>query len=261
MMRTKERETILQLLQFGSLDVQGLLPWSSNYTFLLHVCPNTAVSQALNLADESSLTEIKAVYKPQRGERPLWDFPSGTLCNREQLAFLLSDTLNWHLIPPTILRDGPHGLGSLQFYVEHDPDLHYFTFEGDPKFGEQLQKIVLLDILINNADRKSGHVLIEDNPKMDKLWAIDHGISFHAEPKLRTVIWEFAGQPIPQQQRNELIALKERISCNENNLRTHIQESLNNQELFSLLRRLDNLIESGIFSHPGPGRHYPWPPV
>lgn len=261
MMIANDRELILKQLELGALDVEGLLPWSSNYTFLLRVCPNTAVSQALNLNNEDTLTEFEAVYKPQRGERPLWDFPSGTLCNRERTAFLISEALSWNLIPPTILRDGPHGIGSLQFYIPHDPDLHYFTIEGDANYAEQLQKIVLFDILINNADRKAGHVLIEDTEKADKLWAIDHGICFHIEPKLRTVIWEFAGQTIPQKLANDLNELKDNLATNQNNIRKQIQDLLSKNELYALLRRLDSLIEQGIFNVPGAGRHYPWPPV
>ncbi len=252
---------ILQLLRLGSLDLEGLLPWSSNYTFLVRVCPNTAVSQALNLSNTDELTEVQSVYKPSRGERPLWDFPSGTLCNREHAAYLVSAALGWNLVPPTILRDGPHGIGSLQLFIEHDPDLHYFAIEGDPDFAEQLQKIVLFDIIINNADRKAGHVLIEENSSPDRLWAIDHGICFHTDPKLRTVIWEFAGQPIPEPLLADLHTLKDNLAINKNNLNTQLQDALSQQELFTFQRRLDNLIEKGIFNIPGAGRHYPWPPV
>ena len=260
-MTAEEREAIIQQLQLGSLDVEGLLPWSSNYTFLVHVCPNTAVSQALNLEDNNTLAEFDAVYKPRQGERPLWDFPSGTLCNRERAAYLLSNALNWHLIPPTVLRDGPHGIGSLQFFIPHDPDLHYFTFEGDPTYTEQIQKIVLFDVLINNADRKAGHVLIEDNEALDKLWAIDHGICFHAEPKLRTVIWEFAGQVVPPQFITDLVQLKDILASNTDNLRNQLEQLINRNELQALLNRLDRLIQNNTFNVPGPGRHYPWPPV
>lgn len=252
---------ILQLLRLGTLDLEGLLPWSSNYTFLVRVCPNTAVSQALDLPDTTTLPEVQAVYKPSRGERPLWDFPSGTLCNREHAAFLVSTALHWNLVPPTILRDGPHGIGSLQLFIDHDPELHYFTIEGNPDFADQLQKIVLFDIIINNADRKAGHILIEENSQNDKLWGIDHGICFHADPKLRTVIWEFAGQPIPDQLLANLCTLKDNLAVNKNNLKNQLQAMLSQQELFTFLRRLDNLIEKGIFNNPGAGRHYPWPPV
>ena len=121
--------------------------------------------------------------------------------------------------------------------------------------------ITKVDIIINNADRKAGHVLIEENSISDKLWAIDHGICFHTHPKLRTVIWEFAGQPIPQPLMDNLCTLKEDLATDKKSLRTQIQENLNQSELFAFLRRLDNLIESGIFNILGPGRHYPWPPI
>lgn len=255
------RDLILTLLQLGTMDVQGLLPWSSNYTFLVRVCPNTAVAQTLNL-DQTQLPEIKAVYKPRRGERPLWDFPRGTLNLREQAAYLVSSALGWDLVPPTVLRDGPNGFGSVQLLIEHDPDLHYFTIEGDPYFREQLQKIALLDIIINNADRKSGHVLLAEQANgADRLWGIDHGISFHSDDKLRTVIWEFAGQPIPQPLLADAAALQQHLETADDNLYANLSELLSFAETNALQRRLENIIERGTFKVPGPGRHYPWPPV
>ena len=159
----------LHLLQTGVLEVEGLLPWSSNYTFLVRVC-----------GDEE---EVEAVYKPRRGERPLWDFPQGSLCERERAAFVVSEALGWHIVPPTVLREGPHGIGSVQLFVDHDPDRHYLTFKGLPAYATQLQKIVLLDVLINNADRKSGHVLLQkqanSSNQADRLWAIDREIFPH----------------------------------------------------------------------------------
>jgi uncharacterized repeat protein (TIGR03843 family) len=238
----------LHLLQYGTLEVEGLLPWSSNYTFLVQICGD----------DE----EITAVYKPMRGERPLWDFPQGTLYLREQAAFLTSHTLDWHLVPPTILREGPHGLGSVQQFIEHDPERHYFTIEGQPEYKDQLQKMVLLDVLINNADRKGGHVLIEEREGLpDRLWAIDHGVCFHVEPKLRSVIWEFAGDTIPPAQLAALITFQEKLAVNSDSIRTQFNELLNPQEMMALLSRLRTLIDNGIFPFPGSGRHYPWPPV
>jgi uncharacterized repeat protein (TIGR03843 family) len=136
--------------------------------------------------------EEHAIYKPRRGERPLWDFPDGTLCQREVAAFLVSEVLGWHMVPPTVLRDGPHGVGSAQLYVEHDPEQNYFTFPA--KYRDQLMRIALFDHLVNNADRKGGHCLLDAS---GQIWAIDHGICFHTQPKLRTVIWDFAGESIP----------------------------------------------------------------
>jgi hypothetical protein len=241
---------ILPFLQSGTIEMEGLLPWSSNYTFMVHVC--------------GEAEPLRAVYKPQRGERPLWDFAQGTLCYREHAAFLISDALKWDLVPPTVVRDGPHGLGSFQLFIEHDPEQHYFSFEGEPIFRSQLQRIVLFDALINNADRKSGHVLLEeskDSDLLDKLWGIDHGICFHSEFKLRTVIWEFANIPIPADLMADLLQLQKRLHIPADPLFKQLQEILNNLEIKALRQRADRLTRQGVFPKPGPGRHYPWPPV
>ncbi len=238
----------LQFLQTGLLDVEGLLPWSSNYTFLVQICD-----------DEQ---KIDAVYKPRRGERPLWDFPQGTLCARERAAFLTSQALGWDLVPATVLREGPHGIGSVQEFIEHDPERHYFTFEGNTEYADQLQKIVLLDVIINNADRKGGHILLQERENQpDRLWAIDHGVCFHVEPKLRTVIWEFANETIPPAQLAALKTYQDKLATNENQMRSQLNDLLSPQEVAALLRRLQTLIDHGVFPQPGPGRHYPWPPV
>ena len=251
----------LQLLQLGSLAVKGVLPWSSNYSFLVDVCPNTAVREALPHLADHQLNEVRAVYKPRRGERPLWDFAQGTLCQRERAAFLISQASGWNLIPPTVLRDGEHGPGSVQLFVEHDPEAHYFTFEGHSDFREALQKTVLLDIIINNADRKAGHVLIEEQDDSDRIWLIDHGICFHTEYKLRTVIWEFAGEPIPPTLLTDLEKLSDKIATNEAGLRTELLQLLTQAEIEALQKRTSRTLNRGVFISPGPGRHYPWPPV
>ena len=240
----------LQLLQSGTIELEGLLPWSSNYTFLVQVCGETE--------------QVTAVYKPQRGERPLWDFPHGTLCYREYAAFLISDALGWHLVPPTVVREGPHGLGSIQLFIEHDPEQHYFTFEGSLPFRTQLQQMVLLDALINNADRKSGHVLIEESEDPDKgerIWGIDHGICFHIEAKLRTVIWEFANTAVPTNLLSDLMQLQKRLHLPADPLFKQLQELLDPSEIRALRRRAGRLSKQGTFPQPGSGRHYPWPPV
>jgi uncharacterized repeat protein (TIGR03843 family) len=238
----------LQLLQNGSLEVEGLLPWSSNYTFLVQVCQDDK--------------NIEAVYKPQRGERPLWDFPQGTLYLREWAAFLTSQALGWDVVPTTVVRDGPHGPGSVQQFVEHDPERHYFTIEGQPQYATQLQKIVLMDVIINNADRKGGHVLLQERDNQpDRLWAIDHGVCFHADHKLRSVIWEFAGQSIPLNLMTALQTFQENLAVDKTQIRAQLNKLLNEREMMALLHRLRNLIDQGVFPQPGLGRHYPWPPV
>jgi len=243
-------DEIMQVLHDGSIEIEGLLAWSSNYAFLVRVCENTA--------------EVEAVYKPQRGERPLWDFPDGSLCYREQAAFIVSEALGWHIVPPTVLREAQHGLGTIQLFIDHDPAQHYFTIEGNDDYRSQLQRIVLLDILINNADRKAGHVLIEkmiEPEAIGRLWGIDHGICFHTDPKLRTVIWEFGGTPIPPALKANLMALRDRLRDADDNLLADLGRYLAPPEVAAFIKRLTRLIRQEVFPLPGPGRHYPWPPV
>lgn len=235
-------DQLLEILNKGQLEMEGLVPWGSNYTFLVRVCHEAG--------------EIDAIYKPGKGERPLWDFATGTLCLRERAAYLVSEVLSWHIVPQTILRKGPHGRGSLQQYVEHDTEQHYLTFQG--RFFDQLQKIALFDVIINNADRKSGHVLLDDE---DRLWAIDHGVCFHTDYKLRTVIWEFAGELIPDDLIADLIAFQQWLEAADSEMYQQLCELLTAQEINALSNRLDRLVSRGVFPHPGPGRHYPWPLV
>lgn len=236
------KEQALELLEEGRLELEGLISWGSNYTFLGNVCQGPL--------------EMAVIYKPRKGERPLWDFPAGTLCLRERAAFLVSEALGWNLVPPTVLRDGPHGWGSVQQFVEHDPDVHYFSFQG--QYQEQLQQIVLFDLLVNNADRKGGHVLLDED---EHLWSIDHGICFHPDHKLRTVIWEFAGMPIPPDQMATLERLRQRLTDDDNVAIRQLEELLSEREMRALKDRLQKLLKQATFPHPGPGRHYPWPPV
>lgn len=250
-MDSGEKADVLRLMQTGTIELEGVLPWSSNYSFLVRVC--------------STEGEVAAVYKPRRGERPLWDFRQGTLCLRERAAFLVSDAIGWDLVPPTVLREGEHGIGSVQFFIEHDPEKHYFTFEGSALYRPQLQKLALLDVVINNADRKGGHVLLEESEVEEvrprRLWGIDHGICFHTDYKLRTVIWEFAGEAIPASLREDLVRFAAQVDDDSSEVRRQLQELLNARELAALKQRLERVLQRGKFPNPGPGRHYPWPPV
>jgi uncharacterized repeat protein (TIGR03843 family) len=239
--RDQEFAATCALLRDGEIkEARGLLPWGSNYTFLMSVCRNDV--------------ETLAIYKPRRGERPLWDFPDGSLCLREMAAFVVSEALQWHIVPPTVLRDGPQGFGMLQQFVEHDPEQHYFTF--DPAQRPQLQKIALFDYLANNADRKGGHCLLGAD---GYIWAIDHGICFHAQPKLRTVIWDFAEQAIPTQLTEDL----DRFLGEDTRRRVQsaLRRLLTEGEILAMYRRADSLIQAGKYPEPGPGRQYPWPPI
>lgn len=234
---------ILQLLHCGTIrEEHGMLRWSSNYTFLVSVSGDT---ECLN-----------AVYKPQRGERPLWDFPDGTLCFREMASYVTSDFLGWQVVPPTVLREGPRGIGSLQFYIENDPDINYFSL--DETHAPQLMKMAAFDYIVNNADRKGGHVL-RDNKQ--QVWGIDHGIAFNAVPKLRTVIWDFAGMKVPDPMLADLERLCGAVDNRQGSLRMQLDKLLADGELAAFLARIRRLLQRREFPRPGPGPNYPWPPV
>jgi uncharacterized repeat protein (TIGR03843 family) len=230
----------LRVLTNGEVEVIGRMPWSSNGTFLTSCFDNG--------------TEMHAVYKPGRGERHLWDFPTG-LYKREIAAYELSALLGWALVPETVERqDGPLGEGSLQRFVEADFSQHHFTLVDDPANHGQLQAICAFDIVANNADRKSGHCLLGDD---GKIWAIDNSLCFHREPKLRTVIWEFAGEPLPDELLEGLDELSEGSECVD-----RLRHWLSGPEITATRRRARALANSGCFPRPAPNRyHYPWPLV
>ena len=225
------------ILTHGNYELRGQFMLGSNYTFLVDVHHEDEI--------------IKAVYKPSKGEQPLWDFPDNTLALREVAAYELSEALGLHIVPVTVYReDGPHGPGSLQQYVEYDIEYHYFNFTIEDK--QKLRPVVLFDILANNADRKGSHVFFEDGSH--QLHAIDHGICFHEEPKLRTVIWDFAGQAIP----GELLA----PLSSTGNWSALFERYLSPREIEALLFRAEELCESKLFPRPLQGRRaYPYPPV
>lgn len=238
-------DRVLDLLAHGEVEAQELLPWGSNYTFLISVTHGDL--------------QTAAIYKPREGERPLWDFPEGTLCQREVAAFVVSQALDWFIVPPTVLRDGPHGLGMVQYYIDCDPNEHFFTLRDNDRLTDQFKQIALFDLLINNADRKSGHCLRADD---DHIWAIDHGVCFSVEPKLRTVIWDYAGQPVPDRLIENLKAFRGRFDQPDNTALKTLARLLNKRELTALKRRADQLIAAGCFPRPLPGyRQIPWPPV
>lgn len=233
----------LRLLSDGEIEIQQQLPWSSNYTFLVRV------------ADPE--TSAYAVYKPKRGERPLWDFESGTLCHRETAAFVVSQELGWEIVPPTVLRDGPYGVGALQLFVPHDPENHYLVLD-DPDL-DVVRRIAAFDVVINNADRKSGHVLVAED---GELWAIDHGISFHAEPKLRTVIWDLAGTPLPSDVSRDVARLADALEDPGAGVLLALSELVSKPEVDAISARSRELVAAGrypIADETGPA--IPWPPV
>jgi hypothetical protein len=236
-------DRILHLLSKGEIEVEGRIPWSSNATLLITIHDD----------DISTL----GVYKPQEGERPLWDFPYGTLGLREVASYLVCESLGWGLVPPTVLRQGPHGLGSVQFFVHAQQDVHYFTIQEDPAYAEDLKRLAVFDLIANNADRKSGHCLVDHQ---GRLWAIDNALTFHADYKLRTVIWDYVGQPLPAPVRADLQALKELVES-DSGLSEVLGHLLSEEERAAFGQRLEDLVELGQFPEPGPGYAVPWPLV
>ena len=212
----------------------------SNYTFLVNVHYNGQ--------------ELQAVYKPSKGEQPLWDFPDQTLAHREVAAYLVSQALGWCFVPFTVLRpEGPYGAGSIQQYIEYDPNYHYFNFNEEDK--ARLKPVMLFDLLCNNADRKGSHVIIEEGTR--KMWLIDHGLCFHEDDKLRTVIWDFAGEAIP----DDLLAPLAHLP-RDRNLLADLQGYLSDGEISALLARAKKLTSSRTFPYPPENRRaYPYPPV
>ena len=232
---TEERK----LLEGGDIEVLGRMPWSSNATFLVKL--------------DRGGSESLAIYKPRKGERPLWDFPRGTLCAREVAARLVSEALGWGIVPLTILRDGPAGMGMVQRFVEHDPDEHFFTLRE--RFADVFRRFALFDFVINNADRKSGHCLRDGS---DHIWGIDHGVSFHGAVKLRTVIWDYEGEPIGPADLEALERLGARLG---GDLGRELTMLLSRAEREAVQDRLEWLLTQRVFPHPLTEYPYPWPMV
>jgi uncharacterized repeat protein (TIGR03843 family) len=230
----------LDELAKGEVEVLGLLAGSSNYTLL---------ARLTGKSDEERLV----VYKPARGEAPLWDFPPSTLYKRETAAFVVSEALGWKFVPPTIVRDGPYGLGAVQAFVHHDPEITAFDLtETHPS---DLRRIALFDLVTNNADRKAGHVLLGSE---GKIWSVDHGICFHSQYKLRTVVWDFAGEPIPGA---DCEAIQHFIASLIGETGSRLATLLSKEEIRALGARARKVTTAGVFPLPGPGRSFPWPPV
>ncbi len=230
---------ISRLLSDGEISVEGRLVDASNATLFV------TVSDGAN--------ETRAIYKPIAGERPLWDFPDGNLASRERAAYLVSEALGFSCIPLTILRDGPFGLGAVQEWIDVDDsvDLEVFFREDNP----QLRSVALLDAIINNTDRKIGHLL----PRADgKLFVCDHGVTFHEEDKLRTVLWQWAGQDLTEE---ELSKLSQFATYLESVKSQEIKELITSSEFQALLSRTRSLLSEKTFPEPNPDwPHIPWPP-
>ena len=210
-----------------------------------------ASNATLQAIIEESDPAIKVIYKPIAGEKPLWDFEDGNLASRELAAFIVSDSGGFDVVPFTILRDGPFGLGMVQQWIEIDSNVDIIQFgqSGD----KQLKRLALFDAVINNTDRKFGHLLLDNS---GKLYGCDHGVAFHKEDKLRTVLWQFAGQDFDQEEIDLLDTLV-KIDWNDK-----LSNFLTNDEIQALYMRIEKLIHQRKFPEPSPSwPAVPWPPV
>ena len=226
---------MVEKLSTQSFEIEGRMPNSSNGTYLVTV------------GDPAD--NVRAIYKPLQGERPLWDFEPG-LYKREIAAYRLSEALGYHLVPPTVLSEGPLGVGSLQLFVNYNPEEHYFyLYEQHLEVHERLKAMAVFDVVANNTDRKGGHVLLDED---GNIWGIDHGVCFSDEFKLRTVIWDFATQTISDELLAPLEQLIESVPVN-------IAALLTDYEIEAMLERTEWLLENRVFPAPESRYQYPWP--
>ena len=235
-------EKAVPILREGEFISSQRIAWGSNYTFLVRL-------------DAGPGRYLRAVYKPRDGERPLYDFPQGTLYKREYAAYLLTLILGWPDAPTTLIREGPYGVGSIQLYVESDPEATYFNLVDSRT--EELLRFAVFDVLANNADRKAGHCLLGND---GRLWSIDHGLTFHSIFKLRTVMLEYWGTPLPQSLQDSLTALANGIESGSGRI-PELMELLSEREVGALSRRLETLLKDPRVPELDPWRNVPWPPV
>jgi uncharacterized repeat protein (TIGR03843 family) len=237
------KEEIIEILLKGKVDLKGQFVLGSNYTFMVQL--------------EHQAGVIEAVYKPLKGEMPLWDFPPETLAARETAAYLVSEALGWQLVPPTVMRpEGPFGKGSLQLFIPHDPDLNYFSFSADLR--QMLRPVALFDLITNNADRKGSHIIVDESRHFR---LIDQGLCFHAQPKLRTVIWDFSGEKIPASLIDDLKNFLDGLNST-STWAQQISNLLYQEEFAALKSRIQQVINHPEFPSPDLNtRPFPWPLV
>jgi hypothetical protein len=225
-------------LQLGTLRVTGRLIDASNAT--------------LYAIAELDSQEMVCIYKPVAGERPLWDFPDGCLAHREYAAYLVSENLGFHVVPLTVLRDGPYGKGMAQEWIDIDESIDLGKFFSTDHPG--LRSMALFDAVVNNTDRKIGHLLPVDGKTV---YGCDHGVTFHVEDKLRTVLWQWAGDVLSAQ---EIELLQRAVSALQGELRVQLEQLLTVEEIDALAMRVDRLLAQGCFPHPSPDwPAVPWP--
>lgn len=217
---------------------------SSNYVFVTHL-------------SHPDLGEGTGVYKPRRGEQPLYDFPDG-LYEREIAAFELSRLLGWDLVPPTVERQGEHGVGSMQLFIDHDPREHYFELRERDALDEQLVRFAVFDLVTNNADRKAGHLLLDP---AGHVWGIDNGLCFHAQRKLRTVVWDYAGTGIPQAWQDDLHRVCTLLEAEDDRTEA-FRMRVASREIAALLRRCRALLDDPVLPEMYEDyRCVPWPMI
>jgi hypothetical protein len=231
-------ETTDAFLRRAEIVECKLVPWGSNYTFAV-----------VMIDPAQDHDETIGIYKPRAGEAPLWDFPSGTLYQREYAAYILSQKLGWDFIPQTVIREGPHGIGTIQIYIEPEHESHYFAFRE--QHAEDLRRIAVFDVIANNADRKAGHCFRGNDD--GRIWGIDHGLTFHVHPKLRTVIWDFCDEPIDTLLIDDLI----RVYADES-LADELLPHLDALEVEALRRRIARVVEDGVFPQLTSRRNIPY---
>ncbi|MGE3540044.1 MAG: SCO1664 family protein [Candidatus Tectimicrobiota bacterium] len=239
-LQTHSTAELCELLQRGQIVQCGLIPWGSNYTFLA-------------IIDAAQEHPMLGVYKPRRGEAPLWDFPDGTLYKRERAAFVLSEALGWHVVPPTVIRDGPNGVGTMQLYIHHrQEDADYFALREAHR--QEVQKLALFDLIANNTDRKAGHCLRGED---GHVWGIDHGLTFHADPKLRTVIWDFGGETIPKRLVRDVQRIARELEQREG-IELTLRDLIFPEEMEALRRRIAFILKNPEFPSLHSRRAVPW---
>jgi uncharacterized repeat protein (TIGR03843 family) len=233
--------TAMRLLRDGRLEVAGRLVEATNMTLYC----------TIRLGDNVAA----CVYKPTRGERPLWDFPDGTLAAREVAAYEMSAASGWRIVPPTVYRDGPFGPGMVQLWIDADSgtDLMALIRSRNPA----LRRMAVFDAIVNNADRKGGHLL----PLTEgHIYGVDHGVCFSAEDKLRTVLWQWRGKPLSRDAVNVLVRLEQEMERGK--LGRRLRELLTVSEVEATWDRVRRLLDTGI--HPFPSEDWPaipWPPI
>lgn len=256
-MASSRADDLAPRLRSAPLEIVGRFGAASNATLLVRLRDRDPPPLPDPLEVGELAGEGLAVYKPERGEAPLWDFPAGTLHRREVAAYAVSAALDWGLVPVTVRRgDGPHGPGSVQRFVPHDPEQHYFRLleEGGRAIRAQLRRVAVFDLVIDNADRKGGHVLLERGTR--RIRAIDHGVTFHAERKLRTVMWDFAGEDVDAALRREVGGLADELDAD---LGDRLGGLLSSTEIEALRRRAETVAGLASFPFPEGPRPYPWP--